>query len=218
MWDRSFWFFIDSTGVHGFLDIGGSFTIIDVPGAAFGTAASGINNPGQIVGIFSGDPMLDQRGFLYSGGSFTLLDVPGATQTAPTGINDAGRIVGAFIDITGEHGFLATPVSAVPEASTIALLGVGAIGLGLFRRRSTARFPTTAAPRRTLKVPVNCPTTVPRQGRRLNQPRPRPPVMLSVLYARSSPWKEWSNCRPTRWPLAPHCACLSRRTAAKPTE
>ena len=144
MWDRSFWFFIDSTGVHGFLDIGGSFTIIDVPGAAFGTAASGINNPGQIVGIFSGDPMLDQRGFLYSGGSFTLLDVPGATQTAPTGINDAGRIVGAFIDITGEHGFLATPVSAVTQASTIALLGVGQSDWAYFvgdRQRASRRRP-----------------------------------------------------------------------------
>ena len=43
--------FIDSTGVHGFLDTGGSFTQIDVPGA-ISTQAFGINDAGQIVGVF----------------------------------------------------------------------------------------------------------------------------------------------------------------------
>jgi probable HAF family extracellular repeat protein len=42
-------YFSDSTGLHGFLNTGGSFTQFDVPGA-FGTFASGINDAGQIVG------------------------------------------------------------------------------------------------------------------------------------------------------------------------
>src|SRR3954447_13134218 len=40
--------FSDSTGTgqHGFLDTGGSFTPIDVPGATIGTFANGINDAG----------------------------------------------------------------------------------------------------------------------------------------------------------------------------
>jgi probable HAF family extracellular repeat protein len=52
--------FSNSTGTHGFLDIGGSFIQIDVPGASR-TVASGINDAGQIVASTSvsggtGDP------------------------------------------------------------------------------------------------------------------------------------------------------------------
>ena len=39
--------FFDATGSHGFLDTGGSFTTIDVPGSV--TQTRGINDSGQIV-------------------------------------------------------------------------------------------------------------------------------------------------------------------------
>src|ERR1700730_15792196 len=42
--------FVAGATTHGFLDTGGSFTTIDVPGA--GTVASGINDTGHIVGHF----------------------------------------------------------------------------------------------------------------------------------------------------------------------
>jgi probable HAF family extracellular repeat protein len=54
--------FSDSTGGHGFLDIAGSFTTIDVPGAGF-TSAQGINDAGQIVGFFESSFAVD-HGFL----------------------------------------------------------------------------------------------------------------------------------------------------------
>ena len=54
--------FSDSTGQHGFLDIGGSFTPVDVPGSTF-TEALGINDRGQIVGFF-GDSTGHTHGFL----------------------------------------------------------------------------------------------------------------------------------------------------------
>jgi probable HAF family extracellular repeat protein len=68
---------------------------------------------GQIVEAF-----LDgtgAHGFLDSGGIFTAIDVPGAAETQAFGINDAGQIVGIFGTRTGQHGFLATPVSELPE-------------------------------------------------------------------------------------------------------
>jgi probable HAF family extracellular repeat protein len=94
-------------GIHGFLDIGGSFTQIDVPGSISGTAAFGINNAGQIVGDFSNNT--GTHGFLYTSGSFTQIDAPGATSgTHAYGINSAGQIVGSFSNSTGNHGFLET--------------------------------------------------------------------------------------------------------------
>jgi probable HAF family extracellular repeat protein len=97
-----------STGTHGFLDTGGSFTTIDVPGAVF-TNAYGINDSGQIVGRF-GDATGNFHGFLDTDGSFTTIDVPGAMMTNAYGINDSGQIVGQYVDSSGiGHGFLATP-------------------------------------------------------------------------------------------------------------
>lgn len=85
-----------------------SFTTIDVPGALL-TFATGINDGGQIVGIFQ-DALGNDHGFLDSGGSFTTIDVPGAIPgtTFVSGINDSGQIVGSFTSAPGalSHGFL----------------------------------------------------------------------------------------------------------------
>jgi probable HAF family extracellular repeat protein len=46
-------------------------------------------------------------GFLKDDASFTTINVPGALFTQPSGINDAGQIVGLFGDATSrDHGFL----------------------------------------------------------------------------------------------------------------
>jgi probable HAF family extracellular repeat protein len=58
-----------------------SFTQIDVPGA-FGTQAYGINNAGQIVGLF--DDSTGRHGFLDTGGSIIPIDVPGTTDASAT--------------------------------------------------------------------------------------------------------------------------------------
>jgi hypothetical protein len=82
-----------------------------VPDAAT-TQVFGVNNAGQIVGVF-----LDNRGahgFLKIGGSFTTIDMPGALATAAKDINDKRQIVGTFVDSRGTHGFLATPMPDLP--------------------------------------------------------------------------------------------------------
>jgi hypothetical protein len=88
---------------HGFLDNGGVFTLLDVPGAT-STSAIGINNYGTIVGSYTAASKT--HGFVYNSGIFTSFDFPGATSTSASGINDTGGIVGSYTDAAGNiHGF-----------------------------------------------------------------------------------------------------------------
>jgi probable HAF family extracellular repeat protein len=87
--------------------------------------------------------------------------VPGASFTTAEGINDAGQIVGTFeSSFAVAHGFLATPVSMVPEPSSLALFSVGVIVLWTIRRRYCRqpirlRFATTVGPRPARRSPFH---------------------------------------------------------------
>ena len=122
--------FGDSSGSHGFINTGGTFTTLDVPGAGL-TFAFGINDAGQVAGLFS-DSSNVFHGFINTGGTFTTLDVPGASLTDAFGINNAGQVVGVFSDSSGTHGFVASPV---PLPAAVWLLGTTLGGLGFVRRR-----------------------------------------------------------------------------------
>jgi uncharacterized membrane protein len=110
---------------HGFLLDKDVFTTIDHPDAVDETAVIGINGRGQIVGgrgqIVGAYIDADGRGhgFLLDRGRgardkdvFIPIDHPDAgsepgTGTLPFGINNRGRIVGAYLDAAGTaHGFL----------------------------------------------------------------------------------------------------------------
>jgi probable HAF family extracellular repeat protein len=90
---------------QGFLLSGRTLTTIAPPGA-LSSAASGINDAGQIVGWFSN--AAGTHGFLLSGSTFTTIDVPGAALgTQALGISATGQIVGVFTDAKSvSHGFL----------------------------------------------------------------------------------------------------------------
>lgn len=94
--------------VHGFVYRDDVFTTIDVPGAEY-TLCLGINNAGEIVGIFRDGGGI--HGFLLSHGTFTTLNVPGGggigtgSATSAHAINASGDIVGDFDDIHGTHGY-----------------------------------------------------------------------------------------------------------------
>jgi hypothetical protein len=111
---------------RGFVKTGSTFTTIDVPGA-LATEAIGINNANQIVGrFFNSDRIM--HGFVKTGATFTIIDVPGALNepgwgTLTYGINDAGVVVGAFVDPTIHQlrGFIATP-NPTPFAALTASL------------------------------------------------------------------------------------------------
>ncbi|TMJ09354.1 MAG: hypothetical protein E6H02_09110 [Bacillati bacterium ANGP1] len=81
-----------------------TLTTIDVPGATF-TQALGINNSGQIVGLYI--DIAGLHGFLRQpAGTYTALNFPGAASTEAYGINTAGQVVGTY-DLGGSgHGFV----------------------------------------------------------------------------------------------------------------
>jgi len=98
---------------HGFqLDHpGGTFTTIDFPDA-LGTAATAINDAGEIVGNYLacyGQPCIRAQGhgFRLNGGTYTRLDPPGSQATAVSAINNSDEIVGTYLDGNNKtHGFL----------------------------------------------------------------------------------------------------------------
>lgn len=104
----------------------GNWTLVQAADS-LDTNFSAINNSDQIVGSAApyAYPPYDQA-VLYSGGVFTYLAVPNTPESAATGINDLGEIVGNTLN----QGFLAIPETntAVPEPITGAM---GILGLAV---------------------------------------------------------------------------------------
>jgi hypothetical protein len=65
-----------------------------------------------------------EHGFLYNGSGYTTLDYPGSTDTEAFGIS-GNNVIGAYYSGGTSHGFLYN----VPEPSTLALIGISAVGL-----------------------------------------------------------------------------------------
>ena len=96
---------------------------------------------------YYGDSTTSQHGYFYNTntGTYTFLDDPsaafnnGVEVTQITGINNSGEITGFYSDANGVfHGFVAV---AVPEPSSMALLGIGVTSVVVWarrRRRTTA--------------------------------------------------------------------------------
>ena len=120
-------YYVDTDGMaHGFIrSVRGTYTIIDVPGAA-GTQAYGINDKGTVVGWWF-EP-LTTKGSVYHGylrdkdGNLTYFDVPGAAPflpqsgsplvviPLPLSINRGGTVFGSDVDEYGVyHCFVRSP-------------------------------------------------------------------------------------------------------------
>ena len=84
-----------------------TYTTVDVPGAD-NTEVHGINNAGQIVGVYN------NHGFLLSDGNYTTIDYPGADGTNISAINDTGQIVGRYSGSSASGSFLLSDGNLVP--------------------------------------------------------------------------------------------------------
>ncbi|HEY7389770.1 MAG TPA: PEP-CTERM sorting domain-containing protein [Bryobacteraceae bacterium] len=131
-------FFTNSlTGAtEGFLENGGTFTTINVPGFTT-TVLLGLNNIGQAVG-FDMDAAGNMHGILCNTSTLfcAQIDDPnGVNTTTFNGLNDKGQIVGFYANGAGNTiGMVAT----VPEPSMFLLTGCGALLIGFLRRRRRA--------------------------------------------------------------------------------
>ena len=90
----------------GFLYDRGTFSPpLTYPGAGNLTAANGINDRGEIVGVYQ-DAKPGDHSFLYKAGKYQALVYPGANDIAALGISNSGQVVGDFADAKGTHGFV----------------------------------------------------------------------------------------------------------------
>lgn len=112
-----------------FLEHGGVFTTIAVPGAQV-TEVEGLNDSDEVVGWYE-DASNVYHGFLYQNGTYTTIDVPGVNTTfqALFDINDSGELFGGYADAnSAQFNFIATPVTnATPEPGSWALAASGAL-------------------------------------------------------------------------------------------
>jgi uncharacterized membrane protein len=78
--------------LHGFVEVGGSFTTFDVSGSDVAPVA--INDAGTIVGSYG---VGREHGFVRAiDGTLTTFDVPNSIRTQPRGMNANGIIVGDY--------------------------------------------------------------------------------------------------------------------------
>ena len=109
-----------------------------LPGG-FQSFAVGINDRGQVVGYT--DINGSNIATIWNGSDPTNLGtLPGGISSEALGINDLGDIVGySFINGGTFDAVVWTPVTAVPEPSTWAMLLLGFAGIGFMAYRRKAK-------------------------------------------------------------------------------
>jgi hypothetical protein len=96
------WCTSTKTGLNeGFSYAKGKFTAVNVP-KSNGTEPTGINDKGEIVGLYL-DSTNASHGFSLIGKKFTTIDVKGDTNTVAWGVNNAGQITVYATNSAGDY-------------------------------------------------------------------------------------------------------------------
>jgi len=106
--------YVDSKGIqHAMILAGKKLTTVNHAGCTTSggypaaTAFYGINKSGAAAGFCTSTKTGLFEGFVYSGGKFTAINFPKSNGTQAIGINDAGDVVGAYLDSASvQHGFV----------------------------------------------------------------------------------------------------------------
>ncbi len=85
--------------IHGYVDIGGQVTTVDIAGSDL-TYVHAINNNDDYAGF------ANREGFEVIDGVTTIIDVPGSTYTDVDGMNDSDELVGNYFVGSSRHGFV----------------------------------------------------------------------------------------------------------------
>lgn len=119
--------YYNGTTYVGFTEVGGVYTTL-TPKNAFQTLVTGINDAGDVYGE------INFSGFVLIDGKYHLYNVPGEGPTYITDVaNNGWEVTGwATGGAVTQEGFLALPE---PAAWTMMLIGFGAIGASLRRKR-----------------------------------------------------------------------------------
>jgi hypothetical protein len=114
----------------GFLLEGSTFIDLSVPGAS-STMALGVNGHNEVVGTYTAGSGAATHGFTWTlGGGFQSIDDPhGVGATTVNGVNDAGDLVGFYVDSAGNtDGMLAAPQATVRVPLTAMPQGTVTVG------------------------------------------------------------------------------------------
>jgi Cu/Zn superoxide dismutase len=116
----------------GFLLAGSTFIDLAVPGAS-STMAFGVNDNDEVVGTYTAGSggSAATHGFTWRlGGGFQRIDDPhGIGTTTVNGVNDAGDLVGFYVDSAGNtDGMLAAPRATVQVPLTAMPQGTATVG------------------------------------------------------------------------------------------
>jgi hypothetical protein len=106
--------YLDTAGVlHGYLWERGRFVTTSVDGPeGTGATLTGLNDRGQMIGVYQAGGTTGRQGFLLDRGVYRTFQDPRLAFTAPLDINNRGQIVGFTADAlpipvsTEVHGFL----------------------------------------------------------------------------------------------------------------